>query len=127
MSLLPSGPPPSPSKFAGAQLPVPALLFLATGGGAAVCGLAGRVGRLVEGRAFDALVVSVHADAGNLAIWGADEDDLLGVPRGWEDKDGEGEEELRALVERFLFGGDDRNVRRVFVQGRFVGGAEFAK
>ena len=33
-------------------------------------------------------------------------------------------EELAGMLERFLFCGDDRNVRRVYVQGRLVGGKE---
>ena len=33
-------------------------------------------------------------------------------------------EELEGMLERFLFCGDDRNVRRVYVQGRLVGGKE---
>ena len=36
-------------------------------------------------------------------------------------------EELEGMLERFLFCGDDRNIRRVYVQGRLVGGKEFAQ
>ena len=82
-------------------------------------------------RAFDALVASVRADAGNPALWGADLDAALGVkdPAGHGDDDGEEQErarvrELEGMLERFLFTGDDRNVRRVYVQGRLVGGKE---
>ena len=111
--------PPPHTHFTDRQLPVPTLLYLATLGGAEVCDMQARVGSLVPGKAFDALVVSIRSDAGNPAVWGADLDAELGMRRG-----GEGEE-LEGFFERFLFCGDDRNVRRVYVQGRLVGGKEF--
>ena len=122
---------PNPNaRFADRQLPVPTLLHLATLGGAQVCELAGRIGSLEAGKAFDALVVSVRTDAGNPAVWGADLDAELGVSRssaGGEHGDEEGKsarEVLEGMLERFLFCGDDRNVRRVYVQGRLIGGKE---
>jgi len=33
-------------------------------------------------------------------------------------------EELDAMLERLLFCGDDRNLRRVYVQGQWIGGTE---
>ena len=33
-------------------------------------------------------------------------------------------EELDAMLERLLFCGDDRNLRRVYVQGQCIGGTE---
>ncbi|KAL6305304.1 Metallo-dependent hydrolase [Sparassis latifolia] len=119
-------------RFAGRQLSVPTLLHLATLGGAQVCNLATRVGSLVPGKAFDALVVSIRSDAGNPAVWGADLDMELGVRgSGGEhgDEGGRGKtekEELEGMLERFLFCGDDRNIRRVYVQGRLIGGKEFS-
>ena len=35
------------------------------------------------------------------------------------------QEILNGWLERFLYGGDDRNIERVYVQGRFVGGRTF--
>ena len=125
-----SSPPPH-TTFTDRQLPVPTLLYLATQGGADVCDLAGRIGSLERGKAFDALVVSVRTDAGNPAVWGVDLDERLGVRgSGGEhgDEGGRGKtevEELEGMLERFLFCGDDRNVRRVYVQGRLIGGKEF--
>jgi guanine deaminase len=29
------------------------------------------------------------------------------------------------MLERFFFCGDDRNIRRVYVQGRLIGGKDF--
>ncbi|KAI0723963.1 Metallo-dependent hydrolase [Cerioporus squamosus] len=125
-----SSPPPH-TRFTDRQLPVPTLLYLATLGGAEVCDLQSRIGSLAPGKAFDALVVSIRSDAGNPAVWGADLDEELGVRgSGGEpgDEGGRGKtdvEELEGLLERFLFCGDDRNVRRVYVQGKLIGGKEF--
>ena len=119
------------SGFADRQLPVPTLFYLATRGGAEVCGLGSRIGQLTPGRAFDALVVSIRTDAGNPAVWGADLDTRLhvgasGGEPGHEGGRGKTEtEELEGMLERFLFCGDDRNIRRVYVQGRLIGGKEF--
>ncbi|KAI0780664.1 guanine deaminase [Trametes elegans] len=115
-----AAPPPPGTRFTDRQLPVATLLYLATLGGAEVCDLRARVGSLAPGKAFDALVVSVRSEAGNPATWGVDMDLELGV-RGVD----AAEFELEQFLERFLFCGDDRNVRRVYVQGRFIGGKEF--
>lgn len=115
----PSATAPEPPKFANRQLPPSALLYLATLGGAHVCDLSSRIGSFTPGKAFDALLVSVRSDAGNLGLWGVDTDEELGIDRGKG-----GKEELDDLLERFLFTGDDRNMRRVYVQGRWIGGAE---
>ncbi|KAH9952108.1 Metallo-dependent hydrolase [Amylocystis lapponica] len=113
--------------FAGRQLPVATLLHLATLGGAQVCCLAERTGSLVPGKAFDALVVNVRTDAGNPAVWGVDLDEGLGASTGGgaDSRVKTEKEQLEGLLERFLFCGDDRNIRRVYVQGRLVGGKEF--
>ncbi|KAI0333516.1 guanine deaminase, partial [Cubamyces sp. BRFM 1775] len=112
--------PPPHTRFTDRQLPVAALLYLATQGGADVCAMGARTGALAAGRAFDALVVSVRSAAGNPATWGVDMDLELGVRDGGKPE----EVELESFLERFLFCGDDRNVRRVYVQGRFIGGKE---
>ncbi|PCH37847.1 Metallo-dependent hydrolase [Wolfiporia cocos MD-104 SS10] len=118
-------------RFANRQLPVATLLHLATLGGAQVCNLAARVGSLAPGKAFDALVVSVRSDAGNPAVWGAELDAALGVGASGGETGMKGgrvrtaTQELEGMLERFLFCGDDRNIRRVYVQGRLIGGKEF--
>ena len=101
------------------------LLYLATQGGAEVCDIGARVGSLAPGKAFDALVVSVRSDVGNPATWGVDMDLELGVREAELGEDESEEVELESFLERFLFCGDDRNIRRVYVQGRFIGGKEF--
>ncbi|KZT09640.1 Metallo-dependent hydrolase [Laetiporus sulphureus 93-53] len=117
--------------FANRQLSVATLLYLATLGGAQVCGLGHRIAVLEPGRAFDALVVSVRTGAGNPAVWGADMDEELGVRGSGGEQGDEGgrgkteKEELEGILERFLFCGDDRNIRKVFVQGRLIGGKDF--
>jgi guanine deaminase len=76
-----------------------------------------RIGSFAPGKAFDALLVSARGDAGNSGLWGADLDEELHVRL---DK----RKELDVWLERFLFTGDDRNIKRVYVQGRWIGGAE---
>jgi guanine deaminase len=120
----------SNSTFAGKQLPVATLLYLATLGGAHVCALESRIGSFAPGKAFDALVASTRAECGNPAVWGPDVDDALGLVRERGGADGVDEtvvenkkQQLESVLERFLFGGDDRNIRRVYVEGRLIGGA----
>lgn len=45
----------------------------------------------------------------------------MGNPGVWY----ESEMGLDEMVERFLFGGDDRNITEVYVQGRLIGGRNF--
>lgn len=119
-----SSPPTNPSPagtFANRQLPVATLFYLATLGGASLCNLSSTIGSLAPGKSFDALVVSVRSDAGNPNIWGIDSDKNLDR-RASSDK-----EELDDLFERFLFCGDDRNIKRVYVKGKLIGGVEFRK
>ncbi|TFY57198.1 hypothetical protein EVG20_g8634 [Dentipellis fragilis] len=103
-------------SFAGRQLSIAALLHLATLGGAQVCGLQSRIGSFAPGKAFDALLGSVRTDAGNPGLWGVDCDAELGVERNGA--------ALYSVLERFFFTGDDRNIRKVYVQGRWIGGVE---
>ena len=88
------------------------------------------------GKSFDALLVSVGENSSNPALWGMN---VLATPHhGTADAtaatttiaDAEvGLEEKQKIVkgwlECFLHGGDDRNIERVYVQGRFVGGRTF--
>lgn len=117
----------SDDSFAGKPLRIEALLYLATMGGASLCNMEHRIGSFAEGKSFDALVVSVRSEAGNPAIWSPHHE----LPRsGEDDADGEDGETpegriLKIWLERFLFGGDDRNIRKVFVQGKCVGGKAF--
>lgn len=109
----------APKKFANKPLPIPALLYLATLGGAAVCDLDKQIGSFAAGKGFDVLFVDVRNTAGNPSLWGVSEGEQLPATT----------EERKALLdgwlERFFFCGDDRNIDKVYVQGRLVGGRSF--
>ncbi|CUA76170.1 guanine deaminase [Rhizoctonia solani] len=104
--------------LANKTLPLSALLHLSTLGGAQLCNLEHTVGSLEAGKEFDAVWVSVRPEAGNAGVWANLE--AAG--------EGKGEEmpvdSLEALLEKFFFCGDDRNVRKVWVRGRLVGGVD---
>jgi len=105
-------------SFTDQQLTVATLLYLATLGGAQLCCLDHQVGSFAAGKSFDALIVNVREDAGNPALWGGlGETGLAKNPQVI----------LEGMLERLLFCGDDRNISRVYVQGRFIGGREFSK
>jgi guanine deaminase len=106
-----------PLPFTARQLPVSALLYLATLGGAQVCCLADHVGSLDPGKSFDALLVSVRPGHGNPGLWGVKQ--TKGDPVLEEKK------ALEKMLETFLFCGDDRNIRHVYVQGKRIGGSAF--
>jgi guanine deaminase len=102
----------SSTALEGKHLPIATLLYLATLGGASVCCIDDKVGNFVVGKEFDALVASVPGAGGDGKVGGG------GNPAVWYLK----EDTLPTLVERFMFGGDDRNVKDVFVCGRRVSG-----
>jgi guanine deaminase len=98
-------------------LSIPTLVYLATLGGASVCNLSRRIGSLEPGKAFDALIVSIRHDAGNPALWGQ------GAP-GYQAQGAADRKTLQQNLEKFLFCGDDRNIKSVYVAGKLVGGHE---
>ncbi|KAM6500284.1 hypothetical protein JOM56_003298 [Amanita muscaria] len=102
--------------FANHQLSVAALFYLATMGGAQVCDIDKQVGSFAPGKSFDALLVSVRPETEHPIIWTDD----VGSHTADVTK-----ELLDLYLERFLFGGDDRNILRTYVQGRFIGGKSF--
>jgi hypothetical protein len=98
----------SQSVFTSPQgLPLATLLYLATLGGANVCNLGERIGSFTPGKEFDALLISLPRGIANPGLW----------------YDGS-VESLETMLERFFFGGDDRNIRKVWVRGRLVGGGD---
>ncbi|KAG0705067.1 hypothetical protein DFH29DRAFT_908642, partial [Suillus ampliporus] len=109
-----------PGRFTNQKLSIATLLYLATLGGAHVCCLQDRIGSFEKGKAFDALLVSIQDEAGNPAIWGFNpqRDLTQGVTAQSADKN------LIEWLERFLFCGDDRNIKKVIVQGRTIGGRD---
>ncbi|KAJ4390801.1 hypothetical protein N0V93_004399 [Gnomoniopsis smithogilvyi] len=92
-----------------AKLSVEEVLWLATRGGAKLVGLEGRVGGFEVGMEWDALLV----DLGGVGEEGEDvgEDGNVDV-FGWES--------WEECVAKWLFNGDDRNLRKVWVRGRLV-------
>ncbi|KAG8694116.1 hypothetical protein FRC08_008697 [Ceratobasidium sp. 394] len=100
------------AKLANRTLPLATLLHLATLGGAQLCNLSSQIGSLEPGKEFDAILVSVRPENGG-SVW-------ANVEEGEEG----GRDELGALLEKFFMCGDDRNVRRVWVRGRLVGGVD---
>lgn len=81
------------------------LVYLATLGGADVVGMKDRIGNFEVGKEFDASIVDVK---GVISVH----------ERMWEAENAKDED----LVKKWVFLGDDRTIRRVFVRGKLVGG-----
>lgn len=83
------------------------IVYLATLGGAKVVGMEERIGSFEQGKKFDALLVDVEG--------------VVSVDSGlWE-----GEEDgSEAMLKKWVFLGDDRNIRRVWVDGKLVAGCD---
>lgn len=113
-------------------LEISTLLWLATMGGAQVASIADRAGSLEAGKDFDALLVRLYEphtdnDADHAAEAEQKEKEkeqsqaaYVGNPSVYVEEG----EKLEALLEKFLFTADDRNLQRVYVKGRMVGGVE---
>ena len=117
------------SHFANRPFSIATLLYLATVGGAAVCNIEEHVGSFGPGKSFDALLVNVGGGV-NPALWGMNV--LVTSRHGIADASVNGDIGLKekqkvvnGWLESFLHGGDDRNIEKVYVQGRFVGGRKF--
>ncbi|KAK3298055.1 uncharacterized protein B0H64DRAFT_393734 [Chaetomium fimeti] len=92
------------SKGEDKGLSIDEVFYLATLGGAQVCGLNEKIGNFEVGKAFDAIVVGTRgADQGVMTV--VEEDD-----------------NLKTVFEKFIMTGDDRNIVQVYVQGRAVKG-----
>ncbi|CAO1630687.1 unnamed protein product [Sympodiomycopsis kandeliae] len=128
--------------FTARPLSIPTLFYLATLGGAHVASVADSTGSLEVGKDFDALCVSLCDSAGHdrqdvsptpMASPCASLDGLLNAYTGNPNvfvhtkEEFEEDEKLAALVEKFLFTADDRNIHNVWVRGRLIGGTELRK
>ena len=102
--------PTSNSQFADNVLSIETLLYLATLGGADLCDMKDEIGSFAPGKKFDAILVNTCSPGSGPDLWIPED---IGI----------GERPLRARLERFLFCGDDRNIVKVWVQGRLVKGA----
>ncbi|KAI0460173.1 guanine deaminase [Xylaria acuta] len=95
----------------GAKLSVEEVLYLATTGGAQVLGLADKVGVFEVGKQWDAQLI----DLGTVPDEVAEDDQAIHGNVdvfGWETWD--------ERVAKWVFNGDDRNTKKVWVQGRLV-------
>ncbi|MBW0547111.1 hypothetical protein O181_086826 [Austropuccinia psidii MF-1] len=133
------------------HLSIQNLLYLATLGGAKVCGLDDRIGNFQVGKEFDALLIQTGAYSGELIQSDSSmlqskiqsnqsnpsdkisaEYEFLDInsqvyhqgtnPNFFIDEQNT-QVDLDELLEKFLFTGDDRNIGTVFVNSRVVGGA----
>jgi len=86
-----------------ANLSLDEAFYLATLGGARVCCLDEDIGNFERGKQFDALLISTR------------EPQYAGVMTMVEDRDS-----TRVMFEKFLMTGDDRNIAKVYIQGRSV-------
>jgi guanine deaminase len=94
-----------------AKLTVEEVLYLATKGGAEVVGMQGKVGGFELGMEWDAQLVvlgTVEEDGGV----GEDEEDGNVDVFGWES--------WEDRIAKWVYNGDDRNTRMVWVKGRLV-------
>jgi len=110
-------------QFANRPFKISTLLYLATAGGAAVCGIEDLVGRFEKDKSFDAILVNVGENSENPGLWGLN--GMLPPPPYPTPTDPENK--VNGWLERFLHGGDDRNIEKVYVQGRLVGGRKFKR
>lgn len=83
-------------------------VYLATLGGAQALNMDQTVGNFVRGKEFDALLVDVATGA--IDTW----------PKTLLEEGKSAEQRLLELVQRFVYVGDDRNILKVYVQGRQV-------
>ncbi|CAG8457204.1 4531_t:CDS:2 [Ambispora gerdemannii] len=93
-------------------LSLPELLYLATMGGARLLNLENVIGNFQVGKEFDALLVDTvtPVDPAPFKVFeGIDDSDVL------------------RMFEKFMFLGDERNLRAVYVKGRMVSGVEFIR
>lgn len=94
-----------------AKLSVDEVLYLATRGGAQVLGLADKIGGFEVGKQWDAQLVDLGAVPDEVA---EDDQTITGNVDlfGWETWD--------ERIAKWVFNGDDRNTKKVWVQGRLV-------
>ncbi len=99
-----------------AKLGVEECLYLATRGGAEVLGLGAKVGAFEVGMQWDAQMVRVERveDGGKDSEGGGREDEDRGLVQCW------GKETWEEKVAKWMYCGDDRNTRKVWVKGRLV-------
>lgn len=103
------------SKGVEPALTLAEAFHLATLGGARVCGLDDRVGNFVVGKTFDALEIYTLQDIDKTKSAECSEWDSIGVMSPILPDDS-----IETIFEKFLMTGDDRNIAKVYIQGRAV-------
>ncbi|KAL0489131.1 guanine deaminase [Acrasis kona] len=92
------------------ELGLSQVFYMATMGGAKSVGLQDTVGNFCVGKEFDALLVDVEDQDGPIDAFIDDYEYLYG--EGHEEK-----KKILDLFQRFMFCGDDRNIKNVYVRG----------
>lgn len=95
-----------------AKLTVEEVLYLATRGGAQCVGLEDKIGGFQVGMEWDAQLVSLHRVSDDGGLEEQDHSDGFVDVFGWESWDDR--------IAKWLYNGDDRNTKRVWVKGRLV-------
>ncbi|ORY84488.1 hypothetical protein BCR37DRAFT_378526 [Protomyces lactucae-debilis] len=73
-------------------------IYMATLGGAKVCGISDRLGNFLVGKCFDALLIDLSSERnGRVEIFDGEED--------------------RRIFDKWVFNGDDRNIAKIWVDG----------
>ncbi|KAG0144000.1 hypothetical protein CROQUDRAFT_47962 [Cronartium quercuum f. sp. fusiforme G11] len=115
------------------SLSIANLVYMATLGGARVCGLEDRIGNFVVGKEFDGLLIQTGACKATdemtmiedlVEDWIPFSSNIYeeGMNPNFFIDEFDPKLNLERLLEKFLFAGDDRNIGSVFVKGRVVGG-----
>ncbi|PHH75596.1 hypothetical protein CDD80_2238 [Ophiocordyceps camponoti-rufipedis] len=99
------------------KLTVEEVLYLATVGGAHVVGLGGGLGRFEVGMQWDAQLIGLNVVPRND---GLDDGDKASLTRDAGNVDLFGWETWEDIMAKWLYNGDDRNTKRVWVRGRLV-------
>ena len=94
-------------SFEGKQLPIATLVYMATLGGASVCNIEEETGSFATGKSFDAILVNLSRAVHSPYL----PDDSTG-------------DTLSQRLQRFIFCGDDRDLSKVWVGGKLVGGRD---
>ncbi|CAG8555036.1 1676_t:CDS:1 [Funneliformis caledonium] len=88
------------------HLTLPELTYLATMGGAELVNLDKKIGNFLIGKEFDALLVDPNCNKSPLDIF----DDF---------------DDFERIFEKFMFLGDERNLKSIYVKGKKVSGTDF--
>lgn len=90
------------------------VLYLATMGGAKVMSMDDHVGSFAVGKKWDAQLIDLKCVDSNVDSFAFQE------PKWGFESTAESEKKFRNLIDKWLFNGDNRNVRKVWVNGREV-------